>query len=308
MIRRGTAGAPRVSLLGDVLTPLAAVAIGELGWRPGRVAADAAKAMSRETGAKVVSVDQLLARPDAEIVVVGTPIHRRVDDAIRLLDRGVHVVLAPGAASIDEARRLTQACDGADAMLLIGDPFPTAPAMQRWFVEVAGMGVVNHLSGVLSGDFAVTGAEPDPAVWSMIDCVRMTGQQCGWGGVSDARQSAARTNTKTESEMSVEFNFDGGRTMVVEAISRGDSSPPRWELQAASKTSSLRVSMLPTPEVELDGDALAVRQSTPSVALGVAPMFASFWNGVTAQAQPVIGADFGAWALSVHDRLTATPL
>lgn len=309
--RGGDPGTPRISLLGDVLTPLVAVAIPELGWRASRIAATDARSIRREAGGRIVSTERFLDRPDAEVVIVGSSVADRVDHAIHLLDHGVHVVVAAGFVDADQADRLRAAAERSTAALLIGDSFPTAPAVQRWFAELALLGEVGHLSADFTGTFFSRfgdnvehggeadvdngDAEPpraigadadrgDPFAWSMIDCVRLTAGRCGWGHVM---------RVHSVSPDAVEFDFGAGRSFRIGTHRRTAHTPPRFELQAASARTTLRLTMLPSPELERNGETIQVTQPTPAVAFGVVPMLRTFWNDIVSGSPPVLDAAFG---------------
>jgi|GEM_PF-5642616 len=267
MARQRDPGTVRVSLLGDVFTPLAAIAVGRLtprGWQTGRIAADDAKALRTEAGGKIVSVAKLLDQPDCDIAIVGSPVAERIAHAERLLVSGVSVVLAPCPLTTDHADRLATAADSSGACVMIGDPFPTSPAIQQWMRDIPSMNAIDHVSGTVTVADDSLGGDVDARLWSMVDVVRFTAIQAGWGQVVGSATSGTTTT----------FTTAAGPTVAI-GIERG-SGPPRWELQAAGPDQVLRLSMLPSPEFERSGDPVDLDQPHPSVAFGIEAMLRTF--------------------------------
>ena len=78
----------------------------------------------RELGAseRYLDYDEMLERAKPDAVVIGTPMPLHAPQAIAALERGVHVLSeVPAAVSIEECRRLVQACRGSRASYMLGE-------------------------------------------------------------------------------------------------------------------------------------------------------------------------------------------
>ena len=219
---------PTIALAGTGrVAAMLTVAAQRLGWGVAALAGDESGPLADQTGAPVVELSSLLADPRADIVVVDTPAPTRAGDAVTLLARGANVVLAPGM-SVDDARRVVDAEQRLPGSLIMGEVFPAAPVVQRWFAELAGLGDVTHLSGRAGG------LDLD---WPLLAVGVLSARAAGWGAPVDDGADAASPLRFASTDGSARLSFDD----------TADGSARHWELQAASPSSTLRVEMLPRP-------------------------------------------------------------
>lgn len=235
---------PTLALLGAELTPMVAVAAEILGWKVVRVAGEIAGELRRETGARAVDVDDLLAEPRADLVVVGTPPDVRSAHVERLLADERALLVAPGVTWDDPGR----------GWAAVGEPFVTAPVVQRWYREVAALpagSAVRNLSG-RAGD--------DPTIrWSLTANLLLTSRLVG------------RVDTP------------GPRV----------GPTPEWEIQLATDDVVLQVRMQPEPTLERNGERVAVTSgSHPAEAFGVTGLLRLAWDDLVHGRRPTLGAAF----------------
>ncbi len=270
-----TAG-PTVALAGTGATAaMFAAAARTLGWPLVAISGESPQLVADHVDAPIVPLDELLTTVGAEIVIVDTPAEVRAGHAASLLDRGVHVLLTPGLDA-DGAALVASAAARSSARLVMAEMFPTAPAVQRWFVELGRLGRVEHLSGR---------ASPLGLAWPLTAVAVFSTRLAGWG---DPTGSATNGTGYT-------LHFASGPTARLGIAPAADLGPARWELQAASARGTLRVELLPVPTVERDGEAIGLPASTePAETFGAAPLLRTFWADVEAGRPPVLDAAFGA--------------
>ena len=90
------------------------------------VRADQLERSGEEFGAAEAYGDyeQMLDKSRLDAVVIGTPMPFHVPQSIAALDRGIHVMCeVPAGVSIDECRRLVQACKRSDAVYMMAENF-----------------------------------------------------------------------------------------------------------------------------------------------------------------------------------------
>jgi hypothetical protein len=237
---------PTLALLGAELTPMVAVAAGRLGWKVSRVAGEVADELRRETGARTVGVDELLTDPRADLVVVGSGTDVRTAHVERLVSDGRAVVVAPGVTWDDTG----------PGWATVGEPFVTAPVVQRWYREVAALptgSVVRNLSG-RGGD--------DPTIrWSLAANLLLTARLAGRSGLPRPIVGPAR----------------------------------EWELQLATDDVVLHVRMQPEPTLERNGERIDVPSGAhPAEAFGVTGLLRLAWDDLVHGRPPTLGAAFAA--------------
>lgn len=243
----------RLLVAGDVDTAMFASAADRLDWKVAAVSGGLADDIRSETGAKIVELERLLDSIGAEIAVVGTSGDRRVADAERLLARGIGVVLIPAGLTSDHD--LPTATD----QLVIGEPVPMAPAVQRWMQVVQSFGQVDRVWINTSASRAA----------SACSLAVLTARLLGWP-----------TADKVE----------------IKVI---DDPLPRFEAQAAGPTDAATMTLFPNPTVEHNGSDMSpppVRH--PADAFGATDLLRRFSDDLATETTPILGIDFLAevWA------------
>ena len=67
---------------------------------------------------------EMLASPDLEAVLVGTPMPYHAAQAIAALERGIHVLSeVPAAVSVEECRRIVEACKRSSAIYMMAENY-----------------------------------------------------------------------------------------------------------------------------------------------------------------------------------------
>lgn len=84
--------------------------------------------------AKIIEDSRTLAQsPEVDAVVISTPNHLHVDNAIAALEAGKDVMMEkPVATTVDDCFRLVEATDRADALLMVGHELRYAPYFQAF--------------------------------------------------------------------------------------------------------------------------------------------------------------------------------
>ena len=73
---------------------------------------------------KFVDCDEMLAKADINAVIIGTPMHFHVPQAIDALERGIHVLSeVPAGISIDECKDLVKACNASTATYMMAENY-----------------------------------------------------------------------------------------------------------------------------------------------------------------------------------------
>ena len=77
-----------------------------------------------EVSEAYTSYEEMLERSEVDAVLLGTPMPFHVDQAIAALERNIHVLSeVPAGVSIDECRRLVEACERSSAVYMMGENF-----------------------------------------------------------------------------------------------------------------------------------------------------------------------------------------
>lgn len=237
----------RLLVAGDVDTAMFASAADHLDWKVVAAAGGVANDIGSETGAKVVELERLLDSIDADVAVVGTSVERRVDDAERLLARRIGVVLIPAGLAIDDA------LPTANDRLVIGDPVPMAPAVQRWMQVVKSFGQVDRVWINTSESRAISAC-------SLAELV--------------ARLLRWQTADRVEIQLT-------------------DDALPRFEAQAAGPNDAATMTLFPNPTVEHNGsDVSPPPMRHPADAFGATDLLRRFSDDLAAETMPILGVDF----------------
>lgn len=235
--------------------------------REGRVTAvasrtlESAQARAAETGAVVVSYEELPA--GADIVIVATPPARHAVDALRAMAAGAAVVVEkPLCTTLDDADRMVRVVEAGGLLtyaenLLFGEP------VSRALSEIASLGPLGHLSARAVqprptwGDFTERhwggGVLFDLGVHPLALVLRAAGTASPVG-VSARFESS--DDIAVEDRADVVVRFDTGLTATVEVS--WCHPQPAWNLQAASDDGVVVLELLPDINLERSGEPIAL--------------------------------------------------
>lgn len=237
----------RLLIAGDVDTAMFASAADRLDWKIAAVAGDLAVGIRSETGAKVVELERLLDSLEADIAVVGTSAERRGLDADRLLSRGVGVVLIPSGLGADHD------VPAANDRIVIGDPIPMAPAVQRWMQVVRSFDQVDRV----------------------------------WITTSASRSSSACSLAVLIARL---LRWPDSERIDIRVV---NDPLPRFEAQAAGPNDAATMVLFPTPTVEHNGsDVSPTPERHPADAFGATSLLRRFSDDLVGLATPILGVDF----------------
>lgn len=261
----------RVAIAGGDGTAMFAAAADRVDWKLVAVAGEDTDAIADAMRARHIDLDELIGRSNADVVIVGTPPSRRLDDARALLARNVHVVLVPPTVGAGDVAAIAQSIAGSRAQLIVGDPLPMSPVVQLWLNQLTDAGPLDHVSGVATTEHR----------WSLLATTVLSARVAGWGepvGLSGG-----------------ELHFAGGRSAGVAAADHSRSTttpPPRFELQAAGPMLAVRLELFPIPTLERNGAPLPLPSARhPADAFGVSNLLTSFRADIEAGRAPALGVE-----------------
>jgi predicted dehydrogenase len=312
-------GTPTVALWGtDRSARAQAAACLVCGWKISVVAAGSAStaaSLARELAAESISVEDLLARRRADLVILpsdtGDVTPAGAGEIGAMLERGYHLVIAPPLArTLADADTIVALADGAAAngqRVLYGDAVIASPVVDALFARLAVIGArTTHMSSrsIRPAGSATTGVEsPTPLLdhgVHSIAAILLAARLCNLGrptGVTGERPATGDAVTDAR------LHFDSGDSFAVHA-SYASTPAPSWSLEVATPDEVLRVDLFPTPTLERNGDLQPVasgpdRADDPPYAFGFAPQLERFWSDVTTGRSPVLPTGFGREVLEI---------
>lgn len=247
--------------------------------------------LAANVGARVSSYDELTAACLSDIAIVATPPAAHVDDAIRLLDAGYHVVVeAPMACTLVDADRLLDAEARVGRAVLYSEHLVASPVVDGLLADVVTIGPLTHLSAR---------AIQSPPTWRRtradwgggalfdlgvhpVGLVLRTAAETGAG--VPQRLTAVITDASTDREHgTIKLHFAGGLVATI-VVGWQPGSAPDWDLQASSAGAVLRTEFYPSPTLERNGEPVPGAVMRPGVSLvddyGYAPQLKRFWTNV----------------------------
>ena len=249
----------------------------------------------------------------AELVIVATPPQCHANDAIRLLDAGVAVLLEkPLCRTLDEADRIVAAAARNGERLLYAENLAYAPLVQQMIGLVPHIGVLTHLQvkavqGLPTwGDFTSDewgggalfdlGAHP-LAVALLLASAAGQGRPISVSAVLDGG-----TGHASDEHAEVMLRYRSG--LVAKVVASWKSGPePAWDAQIAGNSGALRAEILPFQSLEHNGEAVPLTPTTWPIPelqqYGYAGQLQALVADVAAQRQPVMSAAFGREVLQV---------
>lgn len=262
-----------------------------------------------ELGARPVRYEELPA--GADIIVVATPPHRHAADALLALERGAAVLLEkPMCRTLDEADALVAAADG--HRLLYAENLVYAPVVRALLGQARDMGAPDHLEvrslqglpewGDFTSDAWGGGALFDLGVHPLAVAV-MLGRATGAGDVIGVHAHLEGGDGHgTDEHAEVQLHFASG--LIGTVVSSWKAGPsPMWDAQVSSSTRVVRAELLPTPELTVNGEAVAL----PPLRVEVAPIeqygyldqLAEFARDLAEGRRPASDAEFGREILDI---------
>ncbi|MEN9643867.1 MAG: hypothetical protein RL238_536 [Actinomycetota bacterium] len=249
----------------------------------------------------------------ADVVVVATPPQCHVDDAVRLLDEGVAVLLEkPLCRTMEEADRIVEAAARNGGRLLYGENLAYAPVVQKMVSNASLVGRPTHLEvrslqglpgwGAFTTDEWGGGALFDLGVHPLAVAM-MLANAAGLGRATAVTASLrGGEGHGSDEHADVTLHFASGFTAHV--VSSWQAGPePMWDAQLAGDRGVLRAELLPAPRLEYNGDEVALPRSAASMPLleelGYAAQLRALVDDVNAEREPIMSAAFGREVLQV---------
>lgn len=270
---------------------------------------EAARARADQAGATAVDYTDLPG--DADIVWVATPpaLHRR--EAERAVAGGaLAAVEAPLAATLEDADALVELAG--QGQVAYAENLALSPAVAEAVDACRRIGTLTHLEvrfaqGRPPGGPDRTapawggGAAFDLGVHALAVAVLMA---------APARVVAVEADLGTPDDLEVDddaaltLHFDTGLRALVRATWR--AAAPVWEAQAASPTSAVRLELVPSPSVELNGRALRLPPPPGGLLtdqlhhLGYLPQLEALAADARTGRAPAVGPAFGRLLLEIE--------
>lgn len=267
-----------------------------------------------EFGARAVTYDDIVQRHvQADIAVVSTPPQCHARNALALLDAGYAVMLEkPLCRTLAEADSIVEAAARHQGKLLYAENLAYSPVVQRLLGLVPQLGHVTHLEvrslqalpewGEFTSDEWGGGALFDLGVHP-LSVALLAANAAGAGAPTSVRATLRGGNGHNSDEHAEVFiTFAGGLEARVES-SWQHGPAPIWDAQLASATGVLRAELLPNPQLERDGDAVALPALTVAVAqveqYGYLAQLRALVDDIDRGATPIMSASFGRLILDV---------
>ena len=273
--------------------------------------AERASKMAEPFGARAVGYDELPA--GADIVAVATPPQCHVDDAIRMLDAGVAVLLEkPLCRTLDEADRIVAAAARNGQRLLYAENLAYAPVIQRMIALAPRVGTLTNLEvrtlqalptwGEFTSDAWGGGALFDLGVHPLA--VAMLLANAAGLGRPVAVDAVLRGGEGHRSDEHAEVHLhyaSGFRARVVSSWQGGPE--PQWDAQLAGDAAVVRADLMPVPSLELNGDEVSLPSFDEPFALlghfGYLAQLRALVDDAAAGDEPLMSASFGREVLQV---------
>jgi len=307
---------PEVLLWGaGMIAGVHAAACLALDWRIGAVASrsgERATTLARSIGSTPCTFDDALRRRKGDIAIVATPPAAHVDDAIRLLAAGYHVVVeAPIACTLADADRLLDAESQYGRPLLYSEHLASSPTVDAMLTDVSSIGPLTHLSArALQGPPTWRAADSQWGGGALFDLgVHPVGLAIRTAAEADAGAptavTAVITDAGTEHEhATLKLHFAGGLVATI-VVGWQPGAAPDWDLQASSARAVLRAELYPSPTLERNGEPVRVGVSVRPGGLslvddyGYAAQLKRYWTNIRTGRPVPATSRFGRQVLDV---------
>lgn len=308
----------RVALCGAGMIAAAhALATDALGLKVVAVASrtpERAQSAARQVGARAVRYSDLPA--GADVVIVATPPANHAPHALELLPTGVGVLVEkPFAHTLVDADALVRAANDAGQRLAYGENLAHAPVVMAMLRHVRRLGNVTHLDvralqhvptwGEFTTDDWGGGALFDLGPHPLALAV-LLGRAAGAGEVVGvSAQVRGGTGHATDEYAELTLRFANGLTGSV-VVSWQHEGGAVWDAQVAAPDAMVRCEILPTAELTVNGDNIAMAQRsranvdvTAVEALGFVEQLRAFVEDLDERRRPIMDAEFGRLILEI---------
>jgi predicted dehydrogenase len=249
----------------------------------------------------------------ADVVVVATPPACHADDVVALLATGASVMVEkPLCTTLADADRMVAAADTAAGRLLYAENLAYAPVVQQLLVRVPRLGPLGHLEvramqgpptwGDYTSDVWGGGALFDLGAHPLAVAL-LCANASGAGAPTWVRaELTGGAGHHTDEHAVVQLGFVSG--LVARVVASWQAGPrPQWDVQLASDTGVLRAELLPEPQLEHDGEEVALppaRAEVPEIErLGYLGQLRAMLDARARGVEPVMSARFGRLVLEV---------
>lgn len=262
-------------------------------------------------GTTAVTYDDLPA--GADVVVVATPPQCHADDAIRLLDAGVAVLIEkPLCRTLEEADDLVAAAARHHGRLLYAENLAYAPIIQRMVSLANLVGTPTHLEvrtlqglpdwGAFTTDEWGGGALFDLGVHPLAIAMMLANVAGEGRVVAVSATLRGGEGHGSDEHADVTLHFRSGFTAHV--VSSWQFGPDQvWDAQLAGDRGVVRAELAPSLRLEMNGDEVALPATTASVPLleqyGYVAQLRALVDDADAQREPLMSAAFGREVLQV---------
>ena len=267
-----------------------------------------AEAKAAEFGGVAFSYEQLPAGSD--IVLVATPPSLHTSTAFHALAAGAAVLVErPFASTLYDADSLVEASRRYPGRVGYAVNTAFAPAVQELLRRRPGLGEISHIEA--------RALDPRPSYGQVLSASWGGGALFDRGasaialvllvaGPAQVRSVKAKLvggdDHDSDEYAEVTLTLSTGVNASVIASCRGDN-PPIHDVQLSGTTGVLRAELLPTANLEHDGDTVTLPRTrhhpTQVEELGYLGQLKSFTDAVKAGASPMLGATFGRSVLEV---------
>ncbi len=291
-----------------------AAATRQLGFQLTAVAsrsAERAAAVAGQFGASAVSYAELPG--GADIVVVATPPQCHATDAIRLLDAGAAVLLEkPLCRTLDEADALVVAAARHGGRLLYAENLAYAPIVQRMIALTPRVGTLTHLEvrtlqglptwGAFTTDEWGGGALFDLGVHPLAIALLVANAAGEGSPIAVSAKLRGGDGHDSDEHADVRLRYQSG--LIARVESSWQAGPESlWDAQVAGAIGVVRAELLPTPSLELNGDAIALPAVTGQIPMldqmGYTEQLRAFADDIRVQREPIMSAAFGRHVLQI---------
>ncbi len=249
----------------------------------------------------------------ANVVAVSTPPQCHADDAIRMLEAGVAVLLEkPLCRTLDEADRIVTAAAAHGGKLLYAENLAYAPVVQRMVALAPRVGRATHLEvrslqglptwGAFTTDEWGGGALFDLGVHPLAVAMLLA-NAVGEGrvvGVEAQLRGGAGHGSDEHAEVTLHFR-SGFAAHVVSSWQAGPES--MWDAQLAGEQGVVRADLQPEQRLEWNGDEVALPAATVTPGIletaGYVAQLRALVDDVARGVEPVMSAAFGREVLQV---------
>jgi predicted dehydrogenase len=230
-----------------------------------------------------------------------------------LLDAGYAVLLEkPLCRTLDEADAIVEASARHSGRLLYAENLAYAPVVEQLVSMVPRLGPLTHVEvrslqglpgwGAFTTDEWGGGALFDLGVHP-VSVALLIANAAGEGSPTSVRASL-RGGTGHQSDEHAELHIGYGSGLQIRVESSWQGGPaPQWDAELASATGVLRAELLPDPQLEHNGDAVALPAPTIAAAAieqyGYLGQLRAFADDLEHGSTPVMSASFGRLVLDV---------